>query len=201
LKDQGLPVYANVIDDLVDDGEGGMVKKAVSVGIWALRDRKEKGLGEDAADDQVLSYLRPLHGLLKNGVRANGGDMGGGSKLNCSARLDMNMTHAIHYDHQFSMYQRKYLDKVYGKQLYLNTLATHPDFDGRGYAAAQLAWGKSLNSSEGGANNITLISSPAGYELYKTSGFESLRNLTMTKVGGGYLEWFEAMRWDPRWQK
>jgi hypothetical protein len=196
-------VYVNVVDDLVEDEEAGRVKKAVSVGIWVLRN-KQKGENEikddDVDDGWYMPHFRLLHGLLKSTINPNHDNSGGGDKLNCSGRLDMDMSHAIHYDHQFSTYQRKLLDEVYGEQLYLNTLATHPDFDGRGYAAAQLAWGRNMSSSNGGDHNITLISTPAGYSLYEASGFESLRNLTMTKIGGDFLEWFEAMRWDPRWQ-
>ena len=110
---------------------------------------------------------------------------------NCSQHLDANLTRAFDFDQQFSAAKRKYLDDVYEKQVYLRALATHPDYDGRGFGAANCQWGMALAE---GVANVTLIATPVGFPLYKSLGFESIANVTIKKLDEEGLFWFEAMR-------
>ena len=115
-------------------------------------------------------------------------------KTKCSEHLDLNITRALHWQDEFSAYEQHYIDEAYEWQLYLDVLGTHPDYDGRGYGAAQCELGKEWARQRGA--NVTLIATPPGYQLYSTIGFESLANLTFTKVGGGFLTWYEVMKFD-----
>lgn len=188
----------NVIDDFVDDGDGGVVEKAVSVGIWQAKGEEDHG----GQGDEVWPFASfPRWPGTQNGEGQRHGDQAdakGQQILNCSAHFDVNLTRVVHCNAELGAYQRKYLDDVYPRQMYLNLLATHPDFDGRGYGAAQVEWGKSRERSDDAGRNITLIATPAGYELYKMIEFEKMKNLTLTTVEGEMLSWFEVMAWDPR---
>jgi len=42
---------------------------------------------------------------------------------------------------------------------------------------------------------VTLLSSPAGYPLYDSLGFESVKNATVGMLDGLGELWFEVMRW------
>jgi GNAT superfamily N-acetyltransferase len=167
LEFQGQGVFINVVDALVS-GDSEEVK-AVAVAIWVLMTRN--------AESYSVPPLTPFKMLDLNS--------------NCSKHLDMNETRAIHWAKQFSRYKRDYIDEAYDRQVYLSLLGTHPDYDGRGFGAAHCQWGKALARERG--ENTTLIATPAGYELYKTIEFDSLANLTFTKVGGSFLTWFEVM--------
>lgn len=42
---------------------------------------------------------------------------------------------------------------------------------------------------------VTLFATPAGYPLYDSMGFESVKNATMPMLDGLGELWFEVMRW------
>jgi len=117
------------------------------------------------------------------------------TKYNCSANLDVNQTRAIDFDRQLRAAKSQYIDRAYLKQLYLNILATHPDWDGNGFAALNLDWG--IGFAETLAEPVTLIATPAGYPLYKDVGFRSLKNVTIETLEGweGKLLWLEVMEY------
>lgn len=161
LKQQPEDTIVHLIDAPV--AKGSHETKAVSLAVWNL------GCQKTPSSMSLLELVQ----------------------RHCSRHLDLNITRALHWEEEFMPYKRRYIDKAYGSQVYLNGLATHPDFDGRGFAAAQVEWGKNLARRRG--ENVTLIATPAGYQLYRTIGFEEIANLTFTKVGGEFLTWFEVM--------
>lgn len=128
-------------------------------------------------------------------------------ELPCSLHLDMNLIRALHLSRQFLAADEQYIKDAYEYQLYLGLLATHPDWDGHGFAAAQLRWGMELAKSrekdllltEGKRVKIpvTLIATPAGYPLYKSMGFESVSNITLELLENfnGGTTWVEYMVW------
>ncbi|KAK9415811.1 hypothetical protein SUNI508_10111 [Seiridium unicorne] len=110
---------------------------------------------------------------------------------NCSQRLDVNKTRAEDYAKQMADMEKTYLDDVYEQQVYLGLLATHPKWDGNGFAAVHLHWGMALADNMG--LPTTLIATPAGYPLYKSIGFEDIYNGTITRLDGLGVFWHEAM--------
>ncbi|KAJ9605868.1 hypothetical protein H2200_009717 [Cladophialophora chaetospira] len=128
-------------------------------------------------------------------------------KLPCSLHLDMNLIRTAHLAPQLNKAEKDYIEDAYEYQLYLGLLATHPDWDGNGFGAAQVEWGmdfakaeeQRLSLSEGRKIRVpvTLLATPAGYPLYKSLGFESVANVTFVLIDSfqGSTTWFEYMRW------
>lgn len=115
-------------------------------------------------------------------------------KANCSERPDINMTRALDLEQQFERVALPYIANLTEPQLYLGLLATHPDFDGCGYGAAQVEIG--LKRAAHASMPVTLISTPAGYPLYDELGFRSIANLTFVMLDHLGTLWEEYMRWD-----
>lgn len=113
------------------------------------------------------------------------------SWANCSAHLDLNMTRAEHFLRQGQEAEKKYLDDVYDRQDYLALLATHPKWDGNGFAAVHLEWGMALADET--ATPTTLYATTAGYPLYKSVGFKDVHNVTIDRLDGKGTIWFEVM--------
>ena len=115
----------------------------------------------------------------------------------CTIIPGMNMTRAIDHDRQEAAISRKYIDHGLPRQLYLNLIATHPKWDGHGFAARHLQWGKELSQRLPESPwPITLLATPAGWPLYKSVGFEDVVNATVTMLDGLGTLWYEVMRWD-----
>lgn len=122
---------------------------------------------------------------------------------NCSIRPDINFTRLGSYQEQFNPLINKYIYSAYTDQLNLALLATHPTWDGHGFAAHNLRWGMELAQSlgldedrEGGGVPVTLIGTPAGYPVYDSVGFESIKNITVQMLDGLGELWWEVMRWN-----
>lgn len=81
-------------------------------------------------------------------------------------------------------------------QLYLSILATHPSYDGHGFAAQNLHWGMELAKRELGGLPVTLTATPAGWPVYEAEGFKGLENVTVQMEDGLGELWFEVARWD-----
>ncbi|KAJ4390150.1 hypothetical protein N0V93_007624 [Gnomoniopsis smithogilvyi] len=123
--------------------------------------------------------------------------------FDCEAHLDMNMTRALHFQKKVFDGQDKYLLKPYGPQFVLSLLATHPDWDGNGFAAKHLHWGKKALAEMNQAPEhlehpmpLTLIGTPAGYPLYLSKGFEGVGNITIERLDDKGTLWMEAMKYD-----
>lgn len=170
-------------------------EKVVSVSVWDVsRTQHHRG------DELSLTSLSPLlgHSVSQTGYSsANNRHVSG---FNCSAHLDVNLTRAVHYQHYMEDAERKYLAEPFGAQLYLGLLATHPSWDGNGFAAQHLRWGKAqlelLRKQPGASLPITLLATPAGYPLYIDEGFKGLKNVTMERLDGKGLFWHEAMSYE-----
>ena len=91
-------------------------------------------------------------------------------------------------------------ESVWQDQLYLNLLATHPSWDGNGFAARQVRWGMKLSRREDEARSstvpVTLLATPAGWPLYESLGFEGVENATISMLDGLGELWSEVCRWD-----
>jgi hypothetical protein len=111
----------------------------------------------------------------------------------------MNMTRALPLSKRSEEAQDTYLRSALGPQLYLGLLATHPGWDGNGFGAEQLRWGKAQLGRLGGGGGglpLTLMASPAGYPLYARKGFEGLKNVTIERLDGKGVFWLEAMKFE-----
>lgn len=144
-----------------------------------------------------------MSGFFPDLASATGSSTGRASPFNCSAHLDMNMTRALDYSNAMQAAERTYLFEPFARQLELSLLATHPDWDGHGFAARHLHWGKAklaeLNDGLEAFENrmpITLMGTPSGYPLYCSEGFEKLHNVTIERLDGEGLLWVEAMKYD-----
>jgi GNAT superfamily N-acetyltransferase len=126
----------------------------------------------------------------------------------CRLHLDMNIIRALHLLRQLQAADAKYIRNAFETQLYLGVLATHPDWDGHGFGAAQLEWGMDLarriqrklrdeESDEEIKVPITLLATPAGYPLYRSVGFNSIANITLELLDGVNegSSWYEYMVW------
>lgn len=126
-----------------------------------------------------------------------------GMNFDCSSHLDMNMTRFQQFQRAMVDAQHDYLIKPYGPQFSLGLLATHPDWDGNGFASRHLHWGKEqlaeMNQAPEHSDHrlpLTLIGTPAGYPLYISEGFQGLKNITIERLDGEGIIWFEAMKYD-----
>jgi hypothetical protein len=166
----------------------GRNERVVAVGVWFIMTRN------DTAMSATNSFLRALQN--KPPIWDSRLDTSDSStKYNCSANLDLNLTRAADYQRQFTPEETRYIDEAYPEQLYLSMLATHPDWDGHGFAAMNLHWGIELAKTLD--NPVTLIATPAGYPLYDDTGFQSLKNISIQTLDGwgqGSL-WYEVMEY------
>lgn len=121
--------------------------------------------------------------------------------MGCEHR-DVNMTRWNDYVQQFSKMKQKYLDDVYMKrnQLYLDSLATHPDYQRQGAGSALVRSGLSFGKSKYKNENVTatLIATEAGEPLYQYLGWESMHNYSVKSldvINGTREAWrFDVMR-------
>lgn len=164
--------------------------RAVSMSIWNILKRDEE-------DRSSYGFTVPGLGQHSIGTRAMG----------CTDVPGINKTRCLDYNRQFEAISQKYIHEAYPQQLYLNLLATHPKWDGNGFAARHLHWGmelvKRMEEDEGvvgkeetGNWPLTLLATPAGYPLYRSEGFESVKNATVEMLDGLGKLWYEVMRWE-----
>lgn len=189
-------------------------ERAVSVAIWDFTMIASSGSVPHASPPPESSRLHAGLKLLAGDDRA-GGAPGSGSgsgpldsraraRFDCAANLDKNMTRAAPLVRALEGAERAYLDEPLGAQLRLALLATHPSWDGHGFAARHLRWGKgkvaALNRRRGREHRlpITLLATPAGYPLYRREGFEGLKNVTVERLDGEGVFWYEAMKYDDK---
>jgi hypothetical protein len=166
----------------------GRGERVVALGVWLRM----------ARNDTVIPAMESFIPMLQNSVSMWKGQMStsnDGTNYNCSAILDVNQTRVIDIERQMQAVKLKYIDDAYPKQLHLNMLATHPDWDGNGFAALNLDWGVRFAKALG--EPVTLIATPDGYVLYDDFGFRSLKNVTIKTLEGWEEEslWFEVMQY------
>lgn len=169
-------------------------ERVVSFSYWGLvcPDTEEYFSSTSSTGPKLGVFSRPMniHTLPNSG-------------FDCEAHLDMNMTRIEHFQRAMLEAEYNYLDKPYGTQFRLDLLATHPDWDGNGFAARHLRWGKETlaelnHASENPEHRmpLTLMATPAGYPLYISEGFEGLKNVTVERLDGKGVLWFEVMKYD-----
>ncbi|KAH7310809.1 hypothetical protein B0I35DRAFT_482089 [Stachybotrys elegans] len=147
-------------------------RRVVGIGIWNL-------LSPNPQVQLQSTFLSEAHAAF----------------LGCNDNPAVNQTRVLHYAAQADRADRYYIRNRRQDQFYLNMLATHPDWDGHGFGAANLDWGFKKAKSLGGNIPITLLATPAGWPLYDKSGFESVANFTITSMDDDMDDfWFEYMR-------
>jgi hypothetical protein len=141
----------------------------------------------------------------------------------CLTPPGTNLTRALDLHRRVQAVEQKYFSpsseqgSVWQDQLYLNLVATHPDWDGNGFAAQQVRWGMDLSRRgrqdldvgegegeevgdggevQGTAVPVTLLATPAGWPLYENLGFEGVENATISMLDGLGELWFEVCKWD-----
>lgn len=161
-----------------DESSGGEVP--VSFSFWNIRTREEKEEGKAETLSPLFFSPQMLASLLTT----------------CTMPPGTNLTRAADFTRQNDAIERKYFDEKHSHQLYLHLLATHPDWDGNGFGAQHCEWGMQLSRELEPEMPVTLLASPAGFPLYDSLGFESVKNATITKLDGLGELWFEVMEWD-----
>lgn len=179
------------VDDPDRAAEGESTSRVVSLGIWNLGTPNNTRVARMNTLGNPFGLGLPLAKETSKFLAAGGG---GKSDFNCSAHLDLNMTRALDVQEKLDR-AKAYLDSVYGRYVYLNLLATHPDWDGNGFGAAQCEWGMKLARER--AQNVTLIATPAGFPLYRSLGFGDVKNVTIDMLDGLGTLWYEVMSYDP----
>ncbi|KAK3672044.1 hypothetical protein LTR78_008014 [Recurvomyces mirabilis] len=157
-----------------DEMESMRSKKVVSFAFWRWLEVKQ----ERSSSFQ----FQPFHPLA---LRHEG---------KCSDHLDTNTTREAQVIAYMDDIERKYYSNLTHTELYLNVIATHPDWDGHGFGAAQVEYG--LGKAKEAGANVTLVATPAGHPLYASLGFEAVANVTMQMFDGLGVLWLEYMRWN-----
>jgi predicted N-acetyltransferase YhbS len=114
----------------------------------------------------------------------------------CPIPPGTNLTRALKFARQNAAVEHKYFDLPYAHRFNLNLLATHPSWDGNGFGARHVQWGQNFSLTLEPKMPVTLLASPAGYPLYDSLGFESVKNATMPMLDDLGQLWFEVMDWN-----
>jgi hypothetical protein len=183
----------------------------VSIAVWHIRSQNQKQTRDETSSSTSNTNSDPnpftapfsLPTLLQT----------------CTPPPSTNLTRAASYAAQVTAIEQHYFSpSIYPSQLYLNLLATHPDWDGHGFGARQVEWGmnlsrtleseKTLEISDSSSSSlarssslslgipVTLLATPAGWVLYDEMGFEGVKNATVEMVDGDGELWYEVMEWD-----
>lgn len=192
----GGPIVVKVIS--VPDLSLPRKERVVSIGAWMYGYLQQ----ESDTSLQSASFTGLNSGLFSVPM---GNSIPNEGKFDCNAHLDMNMTRALHYERAINEAQNDYLLKPYGSQFTLGLLATHPEWDGNGFAARHIHWGKEtladMNQAPEHSDHrlpLTLIGTPAGYPLYISEGFQGVKNITIERLDGEGVLWCEAMKYEEK---
>jgi hypothetical protein len=183
-------------------GENGKEEDLpVSIAVWHIRSQDQSSSTNTATNTNPSPFTPfSLPTLLQS----------------CTPPPSTNLTRAASYAKQVTAIEQHYFSpSIYPSQLYLNLLATHPDWDGHGFGARQVEWGmnlsrtleseRKLDSSDFSGSSlalgingmpVTLLATPAGWDLYDEMGFEGVKNATVEMVDGDGELWYEVMEWD-----
>jgi hypothetical protein len=180
------------IPDREQLGGSERTERVVAFGIWNRLENGTSVMRSENAVDPLLKIL--LTGLMRQKEQIET-DTTMTEECDCAANLDTNLTRFDDYERQFSALKTKYIDKAYEEQFYLNTLATHSDWEGRGFASLNLRWG--MQYAKEHQIPATLMASPIGYPVYDHYGFQSLKNVTIGTLEDyeGEGIWYEVMEW------
>ncbi|KAK0251621.1 hypothetical protein LTR91_002458 [Friedmanniomyces endolithicus] len=152
--------------------------------------------GESVVSFGVWNWMKPQEEVADSSFPFRPHQLHAAPGGKCSEHLDVNTTRAADLAQQLSLAVEKYIRNLTEPQLYLNLLATHPDWDGHGFGARQVEVG--LKEATRVGMPVTLLASPAGWPLYDSLGFRSLANITHEMFDGLGTLWSEYMRWDEK---
>ncbi|KAK0276006.1 hypothetical protein LTR35_010775 [Friedmanniomyces endolithicus] len=152
--------------------------------------------GESVVSFGVWNWMKPQEEVSDSSFPFRPHQLHAAPGGKCSEHLDVNTTRAADLAQQLSLAVEKYIRNLTEPQLYLNLLATHPDWDGHGFGARQVEVG--LKEATRVGMPVTLLASPAGWPLYDSLGFRSLANITHEMFDGLGTLWSEYMRWDEK---
>jgi GNAT superfamily N-acetyltransferase len=94
---------------------------------------------------------------------------------------DVNITRGIDYERKFNTLKHKHIDIPFGEeQLYLHTLGTHPDYQGRGAGTRLVTAG--IERVRDDHVNVTLIAQPTAETFYLRLGFVSIEHVSISSV-------------------
>jgi hypothetical protein len=170
---------------VVPEGEEDQEEIPASFSLWTIRHREKDSPSTTTTTQPLLSFPSIFSALQDP----------------CPIPPGTNLTRAIDFARQNTAVEHKYFDFPYARRFNLNLLATHPSWDGNGFGARHVQWGQnkslslSLSLSLEPKMPVTLFATPAGYPLYDSLGFESVKNATMPMLDGLGELWFEVMRW------
>lgn len=153
----------------------------VSFSFWSIRHRSDPP-DSSTTTTTTHSFSFSLSSILS-------------STSPCPIPPGTNLTRAALFNRQNAAIEHKYFLEPYAHQFYLALLATHPSWDGHGFGARHVRWGQNLSLELEPRMPVTLLASPAGYPLYDSLGFESVKNATMPMLDRLGELWFEVMRW------
>jgi len=105
----------------------------VSFAVWNMRTRQDSSSSSSSSSSFPSSFSLPS--LLQT----------------CLTPPGTNLTRAYDYERQLQPVAQKFFypsnGSVWQDQLYLNLLATHPEWDGNGFGARQVRWGLDVSRS------------------------------------------------------
>lgn len=108
---------------------------------------------------------------------------------------DLNYTRAVAWERDFTAAKRRCIDERFGSaQLYLDTLATHPDYQRRGFASQLVSQG--IDAGKRDSVDVTLIAEPTAATFYIHLGFVSVENITIDSVDHDEKFRFDVMKLD-----
>jgi ribosomal protein S18 acetylase RimI-like enzyme len=108
---------------------------------------------------------------------------------------DLNVTRALDWERKFNALIDTHITKYFGPEnLYLDTLATHPEHQSRGAGTRLLAEGIEAGKREG--VNVTLIAQPTAKSFYLGRGFEEVKNVSVETVDRDGEFGFNVMAYD-----
>lgn len=94
---------------------------------------------------------------------------------------DLNITRAIAWERDFNAAKQQAIDGTFGStQLYLDTLATYPDHQRKGFGTELLNEGINIGIRQ--HINVTLLAEPTATNFYLHAGFSSLGRISIVSV-------------------
>lgn len=108
---------------------------------------------------------------------------------------DLNITRAIDWEPKFNaLLKANFAEYFAPRQLYLNTLVTHPNYQLHGAGTRLVNVGIEIGREEG--VNVTLLAQPTAEGFYLSRGFREVRNVSMMSVDGDKEFGFNVMAYD-----
>ena len=172
------PSWNGAVKVVAVSQDGTKEERVVSFGIWArVVTRKD-------SERHAASFWDPFYSLTLNGPSMSLDDKQ--PPYDCSDGLGgANATRVKYVESQLSQAQKDLVDPI-GRYYELKLLATHPTWDGHGFAAMSVKWG--LEMAKHLRVPAIVMSSREGFNLYQSLGFETLKNISIPKLEGpGHL--------------